>query len=315
MVSGEAGRFGAHIWALFHSLHRFWRRGGLFGLLICASLAQGCGSDPARQTPTPVSPTRPQALAVPEITRLPTQGVAPISSPTAMPNPIITETAFPTPEMQICPPLPGYSLESLKAAISNPFNPPRRGSDDPHQGVDFSEVQYGMALPGGSVQSAMEGTIAMLNRDRFPYGNAVLVETPLERLPEGWQRHLTLPADTSTPAVRTGLTCPELEGLPYPPDGGLSLYLLYAHLEQIQPLEVDRAVRCGEAIGKIGQSGNALNPHLHFEARVGPGGTRFSSMAHYETSASPEEMRNYCLWRVSDTFRLIDPLWVLEDLP
>ena len=312
---GEAERLGAHIRAFIRRQLRFWLRGGLYGLLAFASLTTGCGANPARETPTPVSVTRDQTLTAPEVPQPPAQEVTPIPSPTALPAPIITETANPTSTTQICPPLTGYSLERLKAAVSNPFNPPRRGSDDPHQGVDFSEVQHGIALPGGSVQSAMVGTVAMLNRDRFPYGNAVLIETSLDRLPEDWQRDFSVPTNAPTPAVRSALTCPELERPPYPPDGGLSLYLLYAHLEQIQPLEVDQAIQCGEPIGKIGQSGNALNPHLHFEARVGPGLTRFSSMAHYSTNASPEEMRNYCLWRVSGAFQLIDPLRVLENLP
>ena len=58
-------------------------------------------------------------------------------------------------------------------------------------------------------------------------------------------------------------------------------------------------------------SGNALNPHLHLEARVGPAGTRLDSMAHYDSSASPAEMAAYCLWRVSGAFQRINPLQLL----
>ena len=65
---------------------------------------------------------------------------------------------------------------------------------------------------------------------------------------------------------------------------------------------------CGQAIGSVGMSGNALNPHLHLEVRVGPAGIRLESMAHYDTSATAQEMANYCRWRVSGLFQLVDPM-------
>ena len=74
-------------------------------------------------------------------------------------------------------------------------------------------------------------------------------------------------------------------------------------------------VECGERIGLIGQSGNALTPHLHLEARVGPAGARFDSMAHYSGGISLQEMSNYCDWRVSGLFQLIDPMKILVNLP
>jgi hypothetical protein len=70
-------------------------------------------------------------------------------------------------------------------------------------------------------------------------------------------------------------------------------------------------VECGARIGQIGQSGNALNAHLHLEARVGPAGARFEGLAHYESRASPTEMSNYCAWRVSGIFQLVDPMLIL----
>ena len=64
---------------------------------------------------------------------------------------------------------------------------------------------------------------------------------------------------------------------------------------------------CGELIGATGDTGNALNPHLHVEMRVGPAGANFESMAHYESRASDVEMASYCQWRVSGEFVLVDP--------
>jgi murein DD-endopeptidase MepM/ murein hydrolase activator NlpD len=84
-----------------------------------------------------------------------------------------------------------------------------------------------------------------------------------------------------------------------------------------EPMELQpgQAVTCGQTIGAIGSSGNALNPHLHLEVRAGPSRASFSSMAHYDNSASAEEMANYCAWRVSGIFQLIDPLRLLSAAP
>lgn len=238
------------------------------------------------------------------------------STHTPLPSntPIATLTPTPKPHLNLCSPLKGYSLDDLNAAISNPFRPPPLGSDDPHQGVDFAEIQFGMAMAGGPVQAALDGMIAGLILDRFPYGNAVLIETPLKDLPQDWLLHLNLPEETTIPLVKSALTCPEFEGLPYPEGSERSLYLLYAHLQEMQSLVDSQPVACGDPLGTIGQSGNALNPHLHLEIRVGPAGARFSGLAHYLTNASPLEMRNYCLWRVSGVFMLVDPLQLLSEL-
>ncbi len=246
--------------------------------------------------------------------------LSPTSKPSSTPLPTITPTRdrmpTPTPKsgLRLCPPLPGYSFDDLQAAISNPFHPPPLGSDDPHQGVDFAVVQTGMALSGDPVQAALEGVIAGQILDRFPYGNAVMIETSLRSLPQDWLARLEIPDQAAATQVKSALTCPQIEGLPYPDGSVRSLYLLYAHLQEIQSFETGQPVGCGDQLGTIGQSGNALNPHLHLEVRVGPSGARFSSLAHYLTNASPLEMRNYCLWRVSGVFMRIDPMQLLAEL-
>jgi len=105
--------------------------------------------------------------------------------------------------------------------------------------------------------------------------------------------------------------------IPDPPwnEASRSLYILYVHLQERAAFQPGDSIQCGQAIGRIGQSGNALNPHLHLEVRVGPAGARFSSMAHYDNTAQPEEMGNYCTWLVSDLFQLVDPLRLLAQLP
>lgn len=49
---------------------------------------------------------------------------------------------------------------------------------------------------------------------------------------------------------------------------GEKLYNLYAHLSQID-VEVDQVVEAGDMVGRVGMSGSAFGPHLHFEVRGG----------------------------------------------
>jgi murein DD-endopeptidase MepM/ murein hydrolase activator NlpD len=209
----------------------------------------------------------------------------------------------------VCSPLQDISLEELPGTITNPFHPPQPGSDDPHQGVDFSDLSPGtsIALEGRPVQAVLSGRVAGLARERFPYGNALLVETPLEELPQVWLSRLPVPSPAPTLEPRSALTCPQ-PFTNYDDTGNRSLYLLYAHMQAPAELQLGDPLRCGEVLGAIGGSGNALNPHLHLEARIGPAGARLESLAHYDSSASAEEMSAYCAWRVSGLFQLLDPM-------
>jgi murein DD-endopeptidase MepM/ murein hydrolase activator NlpD len=59
-------------------------------------------------------------------------------------------------------------------------------------------------------------------------------------------------------------------------DHGLGLYTLYFHLEKAEVAEGDRVER-GQTIGRVGSSGRATGPHLHFaahlrQARIDPAG-------------------------------------------
>jgi murein DD-endopeptidase MepM/ murein hydrolase activator NlpD len=228
-------------------------------------------------------------------------------SPVLLPSPVITpEESSPT---QICSPLQGFTLSQLDHTISNPFHPPPIGSDDPHQGVDLADIgPDGVAREGLQVNFVVSGQVAGVILDRFPYGNAVLVETPLENLSPDWVLNLELPRPAAIPQVHSALTCPAPALEPDWDADGESLYLLYAHLQNSPSVKVGDQVSCGQNAGVIGSSGNALNPHLHLEARLGPAGAEFASLAHYDVSASLDEMAAYCIWRVSGIFRLLDPM-------
>jgi murein DD-endopeptidase MepM/ murein hydrolase activator NlpD len=233
--------------------------------------------------------------------------------------PTVQLTATPTipAAPPVCSALDGIRIDDLASHIVNPFQPPPPGSDDPHQGVDLADLfpGSGVARAGRGVQAALAGRTASVIRNRFPYGNAILIETRLEDLPAAWLESLPVPTPGPTLPARSALTCPTPQ-VPVAWDlAQRSLYLLYAHMQQAPSLRPGEAVLCGENLGAIGSTGNALNPHLHLEARVGPAGADFSSMAHYTTSASSAEMRAYCDWRVSGLFQLIDPMRVFTSSP
>jgi murein DD-endopeptidase MepM/ murein hydrolase activator NlpD len=219
-------------------------------------------------------------------------------------------TPSPVPTLAVCSPLADTLVAELPGMVSNPFLPPAPGSDNPHHGVDLAILDpvHRIALSGSPVQAVLPGEVAMLVKDRFPYGYAVLIETPLDAATPEWWAQAGIPTPAPTLAPRSALSCPNFSLPPYMDSTLRSVYVLYAHLQSIEELNVGQPVTCGQALGSVGMSGNALNPHLHVEVRAAPAGIRFSSMAHYDSSASQDEMAAYCLWRVSGLFQLVDPL-------
>lgn len=258
----------------------------------------------------PPMPTSTRSSQTAEPTQTPAEAS---QTSTAVPEP----SATPEPALQRCTPLEGMALESLPERISNPFLPPRAGSDDPHQGIDLADLDPAtrISLEGRQVQAVFPGLVAAVIEARFPYGNAVIIETRLTDLPPAWTESLDLPAPGPVQAGHPVLTCPTAEAPPDWDDNQRSLYLIYAHMQAPPEVQLGQGVSCGQRLGAIGMSGNALNPHLHLEARVGPAGASFISMAHYSGDASPDELRSYCQWRVSGAFQLIDPLPLLINQP
>ncbi len=208
-------------------------------------------------------------------------------------------------------------IADLPNLIHNPFAPPRLGSDDPHQGVDYADLDpvYEIAIEGRPVQAVLAGKVVTIIDDRFPYGYAILVETPLDQVPSEWIESFEIPTPAPTLESHPSLTCPKTENLTLSITPQRSLYLMYAHLKEPFTLLPGDQVLCGQKLNAIGNSGNSINPHLHLEVRVGPSGAAFDSIAHYTGSATTEEMQDYCLWRVSETFQLIDPMHLFSQDP
>ena len=163
--------------------------------------------------------------------------------------------------------------------------------DDGHHGVDIGYYKRdGKLFTGMPVLAALDGQIAAVVHDRPPYGNMLILETAFEDLPPGL-----------------------IAGQGIIP--GDSLYTLYAHLQNLQPLALGQAVTCGQQLAETGLTGFTGGPHLHFETRWGPPRESFASMAYYIANATPDEMAAYEKWRMSATFHLFDPMQLLTYTP
>jgi murein DD-endopeptidase MepM/ murein hydrolase activator NlpD len=232
----------------------------------------------------------------------------------------------PTSITLVCSPLDGYHLQDTPDKISNKFSPPNPDSDEPHQGIDFSitDEVSGIAYGGNLVNAVLTGEVSTIIDGRFPYGHAIIIETPFESLPQSFLEGILLPTPSDFQIGHPILSCPEEQTTEFlnnlAPnvlvDRSIrSLYLLYAHLQEIKDFQPGQKIHCGQNLGLVGDSGNALNPHLHLEIRVGPPGVRFSNLAHYDSSASLQEMANYCIWRISGLFQLVDPMEIFLGKP
>jgi murein DD-endopeptidase MepM/ murein hydrolase activator NlpD len=278
-------------------------------LIILLLILTGCMENGQAFTET-TSPTTEYTKTITIIKETPTlqQLVLPKSSETE-------ESVFNI--IEVSSPLEDYPLLEIVNLISNQFNPPSPGSDDPHQGVDFSVIDptLRIALKGSPIQVILDGKVVMLMSDRFPYGNAVMVETPFENLPETWREKLLDISKPESWGKQPALTCPAGWDRPASEMDELSLYVLYAHLDNEPDHLMGDEVVSGDKLGEIGDSGNVLAPHLHLEMRIGFTSGLKGSMAHYDVSAKEEEMENYCRWRVSGWYRVVDPMDLLSTDP
>jgi len=243
----------------------------------------------------------------PTFTVLPTLTAEPIDTPTPP-----TET--PPLQTQICSPLEGESLSELSEIISQLFEMPRAGQDYGHHGVDFFFYRRKdlLSIDGLPILSVLDGEVVTVINDKYPYGNAVIIETPLNSISPFLLGQLNLP-----PIQPTVVPDPKFNWSPeeFPfqlSETSRSLYLLYAHLKNPADVNVGDNVTCGQQIGQVGNTGDSFNPHLHFETRVGPTGARFESMAYYTAQSTESERYNYVVWRVVNKFQLFDPMVLLS---
>jgi len=117
--------------------------------------------------------------------------------------------------------------------LTYPYANTKNGQLDPHHGVEFPNPfgTHVLAAGSGEVVYAGEDSLTVLGPYTGFYGNVLIL------------RH---------------------EGL----FGGEDVFTLYAHLSSLE-VEIGQQVETGDLIGKVGQSGAADGPHLHFEVRLG----------------------------------------------
>ncbi len=208
-------------------------------------------------------------------------------------------------------PLKNIEVGKLSEILSNPFSEPGPGQDDGHHGADFSFYRFGEfnSIEHQSIVAILPGVVSAVLNDRPPYGNAIIIETSWSMLSEAVQIIGGDPEFPQQISYTAYINCPILS-----PDSVVarttdkSLYVLYGHMESAAAYILGDEILPSQEIGRVGNSGMSGNPHLHLETRVGPAHATFSSMAHYDNRATIEEMANYCFWRVSNTFILIDPM-------
>ena len=226
-----------------------------------------------------------------------------------------TETLFL--QTKVCSPLEGETLSELTEIVTQPFNPPRAGQDvenDDHHGVDFSFYRRKdlLSIDGLPILSVLDGKVVTIIDDKFPYGNAIIIETPLDSISPILLDQLNLPSIQPTVVPDPKFNWAP-EEFPFQlSETSRSLYINYAHLRYPADVNVGDEVACGQKIGQVGNTGDSSNPHLHFETRIGPSGARFESMAYYTAQSTQSERYNYVVWRVSNMFQVFDPMVLLS---
>ncbi|MEN6393447.1 MAG: M23 family metallopeptidase, partial [Anaerolineaceae bacterium] len=193
---------------------------------------------------------------------------------------------------KICSPLTSVPLEELPTVVSDPYRPPLPGKDDRHQGVDFAFYRrYGLAsIAGEIVQAVFEGKVAGIVENKYPYGNALIIETPFDKISQTSRQTLGLQKDQS-------------------------IYTLYGHLDHISIKEIAQEIEACQALGLVGKTGNAGVEHLHLEMRIGFAGEILPSMSYYVKGATPAEREAYLRWRISNEFVHFNPMLLLDTTP
>jgi murein DD-endopeptidase MepM/ murein hydrolase activator NlpD len=276
----------------------------LFSASALVLILTGCSTKLKDQLPT----VEPEPTII--FTSPPTE--TPTNTPTLIPT--ATSTPDPAAGFAVSSPLADIQLPELVSIMSEPFERPAPGMDDKHHGTDFSYYSHGShgSILGLPIYSMLNGTIAATTSDKDPYGNLIIIETPLNTIPKNFLALLSPPSALSPyPYNPRMVFCPNLKSQNWE-ENVESLYILYAHMKEPALLQPGDKVASGDQLGFVGNTGLSGNPHLHLEMRWGPVGTKFASMAYYDTSATESEMTTFCNWRISGRYVLEDPMVFIQ---
>lgn len=270
-----------------------------FFVFTLSSCSQPTGTAQITST-VPVTET---ATVAPTATSAPT--------PTATRLPLITDGVSP---------LQGIETSELRLVTSNPFKfkypyVEASGSDYNHTGIDLAFFKFKdfTTVLGHPIQAVLPGKVVEALTDRWPYGNMILIETPLSRLSPEFLTSLALPNPYAASEISAHSSCqPDPTRISWS-ENNTSIYILYAHMQSPSPFKAGEPVNAGNIIGAVGHSGNAIvgAEHLHLEVRVGPSDAQFGTISDYKPDSTEEERYNYCIWALSEVFQPIDPtiLW------
>ena len=253
---------------------------------VPAAVATGAATVSASRFPTATWTTFETPGSTATTPPTPTETAAPAPAETVLYPPASpTGTSEPA---AFCSPLAGYSFDDLSQIVSAPFAAPRPGKDDGHHGTDFAHYGFGdrTTIAGAPVAAVFNGRVAASIAGSVPYGHFAVIETRRDELP-GWFAEA------------------------YAVGEEVSVYHLYAHLEDPPGFAIGDRIGCGETFGLVGNSGWSGNYHLHFELRFGPIGATFETMSYYLTTTTEAERANYERWRFGGEFVPIDPLPVI----
>ena len=263
---------------------RHWR---IIGLVLTLALA-GCGGGAQTRPLTAADLTQTALAARPTATRTPVPTVAPSDTPTPTLTP--TDTLTPTPTATVTPSRTPFRTNTPRPSPTQPivitptgaavaaggpisgqpswtpppldqtltlndhywFARPIPADDTTWAARNYPygstynglQVHHGIDIvnqPGTPVLAVADGTVAYAGDDIGAifgprpdfYGNVIVIQ------------HDFVTADTGEP-----------------------IFSLYGHLSAIEVTNGQRVVQ-GDQIGRVGATGVALGPHLHFEVRIG----------------------------------------------
>jgi len=168
-------------------------------------------------------------------------GESPASTPTPTTHPTQTTSVIPpTPTKDlintVCSPLEGLSLEELisdPTVISQVFKTPRPGLDDGHTGIDYAYYRRGdrVGIEGLAIYAVLKGKIISILDNKWPYGNMIIIETPIEEINTQLFNVISPPQTAPTVEPAPHVNCPPGELEFDMAVSSRSIYVLYAQLK------------------------------------------------------------------------------------
>lgn len=236
-----------------HSVTSFQFFGVILLLLISTACQTSVPAVTEQVTMTP-TPTR-EATAIPTFviaspTLTPTSQLSPTRSPTVTATVNVQSVSLATrvpptaTATEITPfedhyflsrPIPQEADFTHWIDLTYPYGGTQFGAREVHLGVEFYNGRFTpiIAAADGEVVFAGSDDSTEIGPDTLDYyGNLVII------------RHEFLSAE------------------------GLPVFTLYGHLQDLQ-VQAGQVVARGQQIGRVGDTGIAIGPHLHFEVRVG----------------------------------------------